>query len=74
MMEVVVFTALVVALPGYALGFALCRAAAQRDARLRASRLVESLPYDVGASLARPRRATRRPSRCAARSLTGASP
>ena len=37
MMEVVVFTAMVVALSGYVLGFALCRAAAQRDGGWRAS-------------------------------------
>jgi hypothetical protein len=66
MMEVVVFTAMVVALPGYVLGFALCRAAAQRDGGCEPA-AIESLPYDDGSPLVRPRRATRRPSRCVAR-------
>jgi hypothetical protein len=59
MLEVVVFTAMVVALPGFVLGFALCRAAAQRDGACEPA-AIESLPYDVAAGLARPRRATPR--------------
>jgi len=66
MLEVVVFTAMVVALSGCVLGFALCRAAAQRDAGGE-SVAIEAHPYSVGAPVVRPRRATRRPGRCAAR-------
>jgi hypothetical protein len=66
MLEVVVFTAMAVALSGYVLGLALCRAAAQRDAGGE-SVAIEVHPYSVGTPVTRPPRATRRPGRCSVR-------
>jgi hypothetical protein len=57
MVEVVIITAVVAVLPGYVLGFALCRAAARRDGCSERV-VIDSLPYDRGATLAQPHRMT----------------